>query len=291
MARPGDRRRHARGAVGVTESTAAVEGPEWSARADAWVELWAGLAAPAREAVATAAAIGPGARVLDVACGSGEFCALAAGRGAEVSGIDAAEGMIAIARRRLPGADLRVGPMESLPWADGTFDAVTAFNALQFAADFVTALREAARVARPGGRVAVCNWGRTEDRELSPILRALGELLPPAPDSPPAPAVGEAGVLEELARAAGLAPGRAGEVETPYEVADLATLERALVVGAGFHPAVGHAGERSGERGGRRRRGAVPPPRRLVPLREPLPLPDRRGLSPAQPTSARLSAR
>jgi hypothetical protein len=51
-------------------------------------------------------------------------------------------------------------------------------------------------------------------------------------------------VLEELALAAGLAPGRSGEVDTPYEAPDLATLERALVVGAGFGPAVEHAGAR-----------------------------------------------
>jgi SAM-dependent methyltransferase len=225
----------------MTESSAASLGPEWSSRAEAWAEWWPGLAAPARDAVAAAAAIGPGTRVLDVGCGSGEFCALAAELGAVVSGIDAAEGMIAIARRRLPRADLRVGPMEALPWPGGAFDVVTAFNALQFAADFVTALREAARV---GGRVAICNWGCPEELELLRVTGALGELLPPGPDAPPGPAVGEPGVLEGLARAAGLAPARAGEVDTPYEARDLAALERALIEGAGFLPAVEHAGER-----------------------------------------------
>jgi SAM-dependent methyltransferase len=225
----------------MTESSAASEGPEWSSRAEAWAEWWPALAAPARDAVAAAAAIGPGTRVLDVGCGSGEFCALAAELGAQVSGIDAAEGMVAIARRRLPRADLRVGPMEALPWPEHAFDVVTAFNSLQFAADFVTALREAGRV---GGRVVICNWGRHEQLELLRVSGTLGELLPPEPDSPPGPAVGEPGVLEELARAAGLAPAAAGEVDTPYEVRDLATPERALIEGAGFLPAIAHAGER-----------------------------------------------
>ena len=216
-------------------TTAATEGRDWSAKAAGWAELWASLAQPAREAVAEAAAIGPGMRVLDVGCGTGELCALATSRGAVASGLDAAEGMIAIARRRLPGADLRVGAMERLPWDDGSFDLVTAFNAFQFAADFGAALAEAARVTRPGGQIAVCNWGRLEDRELFVVLGRLRELEPPGPRTPPGPAIGEPGVLEDLARDAGLAPVRADEVDVPYEVPDDATLERALRADASEH--------------------------------------------------------
>jgi SAM-dependent methyltransferase len=226
-------------------STAAVEGPDWSSRAHAWVEHWARLAGPARLAVADAAGIGPGVRVLDVGCGSGELLALAAERGAAaVAGLDAAEGMIELAARRLPGADLRVGAMESLPWPDGAFDVVTAFNAFQFAATFEAALGEAARVARPGGLVAVCNWGRVEDRDLAAVYTALGDLEPPGADGggPPRPKVGEPGVLESLVRAGGLEPAGAADVDVPYESPDLDTLERAVVDGAGFHAAVEHSG-------------------------------------------------
>jgi SAM-dependent methyltransferase len=203
----------------VTETTAATEGPDWSSRAAAWVEHWARLAEPARRAVAEATGIGPGTRVLDVGCGSGELCALAAERGAVVAGIDAAEGMVAIARRRLPGADLRVGPMETLPWDDGAFDVVTAFNAFQFAASFEGAAAEAARVTRPGGLVAVCNWGALADRDLATVYAALGA------------AAGEPRPLEDRV---GLDVVAAADVDVPYEVPDLATLQRALVDGAGF---------------------------------------------------------
>jgi ubiquinone/menaquinone biosynthesis C-methylase UbiE len=141
-------------------TTAPIEGRDWSAKARGWAELWAGLAQPARAAVADATGIADGTRLLDIGCGSGEMCQLAAARGAIVAGIDAAEGMIAIARERLPEADLRVGPMEQLPWADDSFDVVTAFNALQFAADFRVALQDAVRVVRRGGLVAICNWAR-----------------------------------------------------------------------------------------------------------------------------------
>jgi 2-polyprenyl-3-methyl-5-hydroxy-6-metoxy-1,4-benzoquinol methylase len=71
-------------------TTAAAEGAAWSSAASGWVEHWAGFAATAREGVARAAGIEPGVSVLDVGCGSGEFCELAAARAARVSGIDAA---------------------------------------------------------------------------------------------------------------------------------------------------------------------------------------------------------
>ena len=76
------------------------------------------MSEPARLAAADAARIGPGLRVLDAGCGTGEFCALAVARGAHVSGIDAAAGMLAIARERAAEADLRVGDIGSLPWDD-----------------------------------------------------------------------------------------------------------------------------------------------------------------------------
>ena len=137
-------------------TTAAIHGPRWGARAADWATLAAPFSAPAWEAVAEATGIGAGTRVLDVGCGSGEFCRLAAARGAVVSGIDAAEGMIDVARRQVTAADLRVGAMESLPWDDDSFDLVCAFNSLQFAADPIVVLAEATRVVRRGGQVALC---------------------------------------------------------------------------------------------------------------------------------------
>src|SRR3954451_20282988 len=91
-----------------------------------WAEHSSGLAAPAREAVADR--LRAGDRVLDIGCGTGEFCALAHARGMTASGIDAAPAMIELARTRAPEADLRGGSMDALPWDDGSFDAVVGFN-------------------------------------------------------------------------------------------------------------------------------------------------------------------
>ena len=194
----------------------------WSEQAPLWAELWGGFADPVRERIATATPIGRDARVLDVGCGSGELLMLAAARGAEVSGIDAAEGMLAIARRRLPDADLRLGAMEEMPWEDGRFDVVTAVNALQFAPDFVAALRDAARVARPGGRLAIANWGPREDCEVNVVDDTVS---PPPPGEPPHR---RPGGLSEFARQAGLSVLEEREVAVPFELPDAAALERAF---------------------------------------------------------------
>ncbi|HZC73991.1 MAG TPA: class I SAM-dependent methyltransferase [Jatrophihabitans sp.] len=221
------------------QTTATFEGPAWSAAAAGWFAYWARFAAPARVAVAQASGLGGGVSVLDVGCGSGEFCALAAGMGAKVSGLDAAAGLIAFARRATPDGDLRVGAMEQLPWADNTFDMVSGFNAFQFAADYVAALAEARRVTRRGGRIAICNWGRVDDREVQAVFEPLSRYRQDRPpDVPPydPPPIGEPGVLESLAEGASLQPERAAEVDVPYAFADRATLERALLA---FAPAYG----------------------------------------------------
>jgi SAM-dependent methyltransferase len=165
-----------------------------------------------------------------VACGPGLAAQLAAERGAEVAGIDAAEASIAIARERTPRGDFQVGDMEALPWPDATFDAVTSFNGFQFAADLTHALREARRVTRPGGRVAVVVWGRDEDCDIPQVIGTLRELLPPAPmaaqTSTPLSAPGR---LDDLLREAGMTPLAGGEVDVPAEFPDLDTAQRALL--------------------------------------------------------------
>jgi SAM-dependent methyltransferase len=126
------------------------------------------------EAVADAAGIGDGTSLLDLGCGDGAFCAFAARRGAIVHGVDADPDAIAQALDAVPGADFRLGMMESLPWAAGSFDVVAAFNAVQYALDPDLALVEAARVVRPGGRIAVCKWGPPDGNEFFAFLGAIG---------------------------------------------------------------------------------------------------------------------
>ena len=227
--------------VGVEPTVAQRYGRRWSAGAAARAERFAELSRPAWAAVAADVGIGPGVRVLDVACGSGEFLRLAADRGAAVAGIDAADGMLELAARLVPGADLRLGTLEALPWPDGAFYVITGFNAFQFAPDLTAALVEAVRATRPGGLVACCHWGPEADCDLITLGRGVEHLQPEPPLVPRRP-LGQPGVIEREFRAAGLQPVRAALVDVPYRAADAATLTRDVLSAGNALPAVEHSG-------------------------------------------------
>ena len=78
------------------------------------------------------------------------------------AGIDISPGLLGVARERLPDVDLREGDMEDLPFDDESFDAVIGVNAFQFAGDSRRALREAARVMRPDGRLVASLFAAPE---------------------------------------------------------------------------------------------------------------------------------
>src|ERR1700685_2697625 len=97
----------------------------WGTDPQAWAELAEAHNQPLFEAVLDAAGTGPGTRLLDVGCGSGLALVLAQERGAIPTGLDISTGLLQVARRRLPDADLRAGDMEFLPFGDAAFDAVS----------------------------------------------------------------------------------------------------------------------------------------------------------------------
>ncbi len=212
---------------------AAMQGELWSARAADWADQEA-LQAPIYEAILDHLDVTTGTRLLDVACGSGVALQAAIARGATAAGIDAAPGLVEIARRRSPEADLHVGAMEQMPFADDSFDVVTGFNAFQFADDIVVALREARRVTRTGGDVAIQVWGRPEHTEIANLVRAFAPHLPFAlPSGPGGRNLCDPGVLEELASAAGLEPRVARDISCPFDYPDADTLVRTSL-GAGL---------------------------------------------------------
>ena len=209
----------------------------WGERAGDWAELleqeerpWLG---PAYGLVLDRL-VGTGTELLDVGCGSGRFCVLAGARGARVAGIDATPELLAIARERNPAADLRLGDLQFLPWDDAAFDVVTGFNSFFYAADIVAAFREAARVLRPGGHVALTAFGRPERCESSAALEYIAPMLPD---------LAVEGDDELPVEQAGLATVEAGYLEIAEEYPDLDTLLRAWLSIGPVRPAVRNAGE------------------------------------------------
>jgi ubiquinone/menaquinone biosynthesis C-methylase UbiE len=130
----------------------------WGAKADDYDSYAGQVTGGAVEPMLDAAAVGPGARVLDVACGPGYLADAAAARGARAVGVDFAANMVAQAKCRFPRVEFREGDAESLALEAGSFDAVVCGFGLLHIADPERAIGEAYRVLRSGGRYAFTVW-------------------------------------------------------------------------------------------------------------------------------------
>ncbi|MEA2656729.1 MAG: hypothetical protein QOI23_2094 [Chloroflexota bacterium] len=131
-------------------------------------------------ALADAARVVDGQRVLDVGCGPGGLTAeLTARTGAErVSAIDPAPQFVAACIARNPGVDAREGVAEELPWENDAFDAALSCLVIGFMRDADRGVREMARVTRRKGTVAICMWdiaggGMTMLRIFWSVMRGL----------------------------------------------------------------------------------------------------------------------
>ena len=102
----------------------------------------------------------PGDRVLDLAAGTGTSSEPFAAAGADVVPCDFSVGMLAVGKARRPDLPFVAGDATRLPFADGTFDAVTISFGLRNVVDTAGALREMLRVTRPGGRLVVCEFSQ-----------------------------------------------------------------------------------------------------------------------------------
>jgi demethylmenaquinone methyltransferase / 2-methoxy-6-polyprenyl-1,4-benzoquinol methylase len=111
-----------------------------------------------RTAVVDAVDARPGEKVLDLATGTGTSSEPFAARGAVVVPCDFSLGMLAVGKRARPALPFTAGDATRLPFADGTFDAVTISFGLRNVVDPLAGLREMRRVTRPGGRLVVCEF-------------------------------------------------------------------------------------------------------------------------------------
>jgi SAM-dependent methyltransferase len=98
----------------------------------------------------------PGAATLEVGCGEGRVARDLVARGHRVTGLDASPTLLHAAAQADPASRYVEGPAEALPFEDGAFDLVVAYNSLMDVADMPAAVREAGRVLAPGGRLCAC---------------------------------------------------------------------------------------------------------------------------------------
>jgi SAM-dependent methyltransferase/alkylhydroperoxidase family enzyme len=197
-----------------------------------------------REYVALHQHLGVGAddRVLDIACGAGLAVELAAARGARCAGLDAAERLVAVARDRVPGADLRVGDMHALPWADGSFDVVTSFRGIWGTTP--QALDEALRVLVPGGRLGLTVWGHLKASPGAWVLFPFTLAAEPKVANQAAMvALGRPGAGEQLLAAAGFVDVERVEIPFAWEFADPEAYVRALASTGPAYEAIEAVGE------------------------------------------------
>ncbi|WP_413848791.1 methyltransferase domain-containing protein [Albidovulum sp.] len=203
----------------MTQPTEAENGRISAAAAEVYDrEFVPALFGPFAELFVEAMGLMPGERVLDVACGTGAVALAAArrmGAGARIAAVDINPAMLAVARRKSDGIAWQEAAAEALPYAAGRFDAVLCQFGLMFLADRSRALREMARVTRPGGRIGLAVFETVGNSPAyDRLVPLLGRIVGPgaaAALSAPFCLGDPAAVAAELA-AAGLT---AAEVHSP----------------------------------------------------------------------------
>src|SRR3954449_4638174 len=172
---------------------------------------------------ADAAGVRAGVRVLDVGCGPGALAVELAGRVGEDggAGIDHTPPFAAACQARTPGADVREGVAESLPWDDGAFDAAMCSPVVAWMRDADQGIGEMARVTKPGGTVAAAMWDIAGGglRMLSHFWNAAREIDPSVADERPRAGVREGDLVERFGRA-GLQGVTGGTLETSVDYGD-----------------------------------------------------------------------
>ena len=224
----------------TTEMSASARtwGALWGDRPDAWA-VTEEQQTPVYDAALRCLGLRPDMRVLDVGCGTGVFLRMCADRGLTVSGLDAAAGLLEIARERVPEADLRAGDLQALPYDDDSFDVVTGFTSFFFADDMVAALREAARVARRAAPVVIQAFGRPEQCELEAVKLAVAAYRPGGTEEQ----YWRPGIVDELAVAAGLEIERSFDITYAYEYPDADALASAMLAAGGAAAVAGPENE------------------------------------------------
>jgi ubiquinone/menaquinone biosynthesis C-methylase UbiE len=195
----------------------------WEKVAQAYARAFTDVTGATTRSLLESVRLASGARLLDVATGTGLVAREALRRGARAVGLDFSSSMTRLARAAVPGLQVVQGDAVALPFSPGAFDAaVTNFGLLHFAHP-ERAVKELARVTRRGGRVALTVWGTPEENVFfGSVYRAI-EKHAKKPDVPAGPAFfrfSDRAELVRLLEGAGLTDARAEAVSWRSSVPD-----------------------------------------------------------------------
>jgi SAM-dependent methyltransferase len=223
--------------AGSAEALKAIERAGWGARAETYDCLTGRITDRLVEPLLDAAGVGGGMEVLDVGTGPGYAARRAFQRGAVATGVDIADEVLALARRRHPGIRFLQGDAEDLPFADCSFDAVVSHFTVNHLPQPERAVTEFARVVAPGRGVALSVWDVPERSRFLGImrdaLRACG--VARAPDAPAGPdphRFADDGEFVRLLRHAGLVGVEVRSVSLTHCVLDGEELWQGLLGGS-----------------------------------------------------------
>jgi SAM-dependent methyltransferase len=180
----------------------------WEQRASNYADAFEALTAVTVERMLDAVGAAEGTDLLDVGTGPGFVAAAAVARGANVTGVDVADAMVAIAQARVPTGAFHRGSAEELPLPADAFDAVVGNFVLLHLGHPDRGIAEALRVLRPGGRCGFTVWDSpTVNRALGVFHEAVGraKVTPPTdvPTGPPMFDLGEPAAFGDLLRDGG----------------------------------------------------------------------------------------
>ena len=213
------------------------EAKPFFASADAY-DRWVGRYGPSLSAELIAfAGVKPGMLALDVGCGPGALTSvLVKVLGPKnVAAVDPSEPFVEAARAKLPGVEIRVAAAEKLPFMDDRIDVVLSQLVVNFMDDAEAGVREMARVAKPGGKVASCVWdyadGMTSIRTFWAAAREIDPEDGAAADEGANMKHGSEDELSALWRAAGLEKVRTAPLTARAQYRDFEELWEPLPTG------------------------------------------------------------
>lgn len=186
-------------------STKQIQGKLWSVAPTYWSQHFEPYFLPMYKKTLEQLKLSETTMLLDAGCGAGLFSSMAIRSGAQVIGVDAAPGLLKVARQRNPANNFLEEDLEALPFTGESFDIVAGFNSFQYAGNFENAIREAKRVLKKDGRLVIGIWDKPEWSEATTVLKAISSLLPPPPPGTPGPfALSEDGAIEAILQKVGL---------------------------------------------------------------------------------------